>query len=111
MTKSHKRNAMLTDSASDGYATGLATLVLEEAAMPGTAAQIKRGSGWLVKNQLGHSGSWIRWQGGSWVSHSLNKWRNPWSNIGRFMSDAATAYAVLALTAPAPQEPEVALRN
>jgi hypothetical protein len=79
--------------------------------MPGTAAEIKRGSSWLVSNQLGHGGSWIRWQGGSWGSRSLNKWRNPWSNIGRFMSDAATAYAVLALTAPAQHQPEVALRK
>ena len=111
MTKSHKRNALITNSASDGYATGLVTLVLEQAAMPGTAAEIKRGSSWLVSNQLGHGGSWIRWQGGSWGSRSLNKWRNPWSNIGRFMSDAATAYAVLALTAPAQHQPEVALRK
>ncbi len=108
MTKSHKRNALLTDSASDGYATGLVVLVLGQAGTPGAASEIKRGSTWLVSNQLGHGGSWIRWQGGFWVSRSLNKWRNPWSNVGRFMSDAATAYAVLALTAPPRREPGVA---
>lgn len=109
MNKSHKRNALLGNSASDGYATALVTLVLEQAAVPPAAAGIKRGSAWLVSNQMGHDGgSWIRWQGGFWVSRSLNKWRSPWSNVGRFMSDAATAYAVLALTAPSQPQPSVA---
>jgi squalene-hopene/tetraprenyl-beta-curcumene cyclase len=109
MNKSHKRNPLVGNPASDGYATGLVTLVLEQASMPPAAAEIKRASAWLVSNQMGHDGgSWIRWQGGFWASRSLNKWRNPWSNVGRFMSDAATAYAVLALTASSPPQPAVA---
>jgi len=93
---------------SDGYATGLVTLVLEQAAMPMAAPEVRRSLTWLARNQLGHGGSWIRGQEGFWVARSLNKWRNPWSNVGRFMSDAATAYAVLALTEPSHAEPSVA---
>jgi squalene-hopene/tetraprenyl-beta-curcumene cyclase len=109
MDRTHKRNTVRRDSASDGYATGLVALVLEQAAMPAATAPVKRASAWLVSNQMRHDGgSWIHWQGGFWVARSPNKWRNPWSNVGRFMSDAATAYAVLALTAPSPHEPAVA---
>lgn len=63
---------------------------------------------WLARNQLGHGGFWIWGQEGFRVARSLNKWRNPWSNVGRFMSDAATVYAVLALTEPSQTPPRVA---
>jgi hypothetical protein len=61
-----------------------------------------------VRNQQVHGASWINGKEGSWVARSLNKWRVPWSNVGRFMSDAATAYAVLALTEQYKAEPVVA---
>jgi squalene-hopene/tetraprenyl-beta-curcumene cyclase len=108
MTTSGKRAILLSHPASDGYATGLVTLVLGQTALIGATSQVQRGLTWLVRNQLGHGGSWIRGQEGFWVARSLNKWRNPWSNVGRFMSDAATAHAVLALTEPSHAEPSVA---
>jgi squalene-hopene/tetraprenyl-beta-curcumene cyclase len=106
---SKRNNPLLIDRDSDGYATGLVTLLLSQSAMPGAAPEVQRGLTWLVRHQQGHGGSWIRGPEGFWVARSLNTWRNPWSNVGRFMSDAATAYAVLALTeAPSTAERRVA---
>ena len=78
----------------DGYATGLITLVLEESAAsqspaPQTDASIARGRAWLIANQDKSTGAWTAW--------SLNKNRDLDNPIGKFMSDAATSYAVLAL--------------
>jgi hypothetical protein len=36
------------------------------------------------------------------VGHSINKRRNPETQAGKFMSDAATAFAILALDHPEP---------
>jgi squalene-hopene/tetraprenyl-beta-curcumene cyclase len=77
------------DTNSDGYATGLAVFVLKQAGVSHENSQLQRGREWLIKNQVGANGSWR--------TYSLNKRRDPASNAGKFMSDAATAYAVLAL--------------
>jgi squalene-hopene/tetraprenyl-beta-curcumene cyclase len=75
---------------SDGYATGLIVLVLQQAGYDRNSPPLTRGISWLMANQNAANGSW--------PSYSLNKRRNPSSDSGHFMSDAATAYAVLALT-------------
>jgi squalene-hopene/tetraprenyl-beta-curcumene cyclase len=73
---------------SDGYATGLIVYTLEQAGL-GRAPQVRSGASWLLQNQSSSDGSWPAW--------SLNKDHDPASDTGRFMSDAATGYAVLAL--------------
>ena len=74
---------------SDGYATGLITFVLEEVGIPSKNPSVRRGLSWLVRNQ--------NKKDGSWPSFSLTQQRSSSSNVGHFMRDAATAYAVLAL--------------
>ena len=78
------------ETKSDGYATGLVSLALEQAGVPRTNLHLKQGLAWLASNQSPTDGLWS--------ASSLNKQRDPSTYTGRFMSDAATAYAVLALT-------------
>jgi squalene-hopene/tetraprenyl-beta-curcumene cyclase len=79
------------DSASDGYATGLMTYALERAGVARSEPHVTRALDWLSHHQDRTTGMW--------TASSLNKRRDPNTDIGKFMSDAATAYAVLALTA------------
>ncbi|HEV2288842.1 MAG TPA: hypothetical protein VGR81_07815 [Candidatus Acidoferrales bacterium] len=75
---------------SDGYATGLIVYALEQTGLGHDNPHVKDGLDWLVQNQ--------HWSG-RWDGYSLNRRRlNPFSNPSGFMDDAATAYAVLALT-------------
>jgi hypothetical protein len=73
---------------SDGFATSLAVLTMELAGTSRRDSSLKRGVAWLEQHQQ---------PDGRWPAASMNKLRGPENNAALFMSDAATAYAVLAL--------------
>jgi squalene-hopene/tetraprenyl-beta-curcumene cyclase len=77
------------ETASDGYATGLILHVLQTAGVPTDDVKVARGLDWLRRHQAAT---------GPWRSVSVVKKRDPASHPGKFMSDAATAFAVLALS-------------
>ncbi|MBI3402686.1 MAG: hypothetical protein HY048_14815 [Acidobacteria bacterium] len=78
------------DMNSDGYGTAVVTFALEQAGVARSQTNVSRGLAWLNQHQDRTDGRW--------VASSLNKQRDPASDAGKFMSDAATAFAVLALT-------------
>jgi hypothetical protein len=85
-----RRDGTPLETRSDGYATGLAVLVLKESPVTSDKKpHIALGVAWLEANQDKTTGAWPAW--------SLNKNRDSKSDAGMFMSDAATSYAVLAL--------------
>jgi squalene-hopene/tetraprenyl-beta-curcumene cyclase len=79
----------------DGYATGLILHALQLGGLSQENPQVSKGIAWLRANQDAT---------GAWRAMSMNKKREPEStnpakaNIGKFMWDAATGYAVLALS-------------
>jgi squalene-hopene/tetraprenyl-beta-curcumene cyclase len=77
---------------SDGYATALIAFVLEQVPAPGGETALSRAISWLVHNQDRMKGFWS--------SSSLNHRTIANSPTALFMSDAATAYATLALSPP-----------
>jgi squalene-hopene/tetraprenyl-beta-curcumene cyclase len=93
------------DTRSDGLATALAVVALQASGASDPDPVLTKGLDWLRRNQDPKTGQW-------WAS-SLNKERAPASDAARFMSDAATAYAVLALTradlpaSPTSQSPKI----
>ncbi len=86
-----RKDKTAQETASDGYATGLALLAMESAGVAGDDARSEKALAWLSANQDAKEGSWH--------AISLNKQRDQATDIGRFMSDAATGYATLALEA------------
>jgi squalene-hopene/tetraprenyl-beta-curcumene cyclase len=80
---------------SDGYATGLVLHALQIAGVAKEEAHVEKGLAWLRTHQD---------RSGAWRAASVNKNRAPESfdkgkaHVGKFMWDAATAYAVLALS-------------
>jgi squalene-hopene/tetraprenyl-beta-curcumene cyclase len=75
-------------SASDGYATGLVSLALEANHTSRRDPTLAGALDWLTHHQQ---------PDGSWIAASLNKQRDSASDPALFMTDAATAYAALAL--------------
>jgi squalene-hopene/tetraprenyl-beta-curcumene cyclase len=85
---------------SDGYATGLVVYTLKQAGVASSHAAIRKGIQWLETNQRAVPVADV--PGRAWHSHSLNYDREhdgekgePWRRL--FMSDTATAFAILAL--------------
>lgn len=76
------------DQTADGYATGLITFVLLKSGQSPAGIDTAKALQWLKQNQL---------DDGSWPAKSVNRNRDPDSHTGKFMRDAATAFAVLAL--------------
>jgi squalene-hopene/tetraprenyl-beta-curcumene cyclase len=77
---------------SDGYATGLIAFALQQSGISRENPQLKHALAWLAANQSKTDGSW--------QSSSLNKnvQHHQSPQTVQFMNDAATAYAVLALS-------------
>jgi squalene-hopene/tetraprenyl-beta-curcumene cyclase len=84
-----RSDGTVQETGSDGYATGLVLHVLQIAGVPKDDVKIAKGLAWLKNNQSARGG---------WRSVSVNKKRDPASHSGQFMSDAATAFALLALS-------------
>jgi squalene-hopene/tetraprenyl-beta-curcumene cyclase len=85
---------------SDGYATGLVVYTLKQAGVASSHAAIRKGIQWLETNQRAVPVPDV--PGRAWHAHSLNYDREhggekgePWRRL--FMSDTATAFAILAL--------------
>jgi squalene-hopene/tetraprenyl-beta-curcumene cyclase len=80
------------ETQTDGYATSVVTLALQNAGGAASSdPRVRKGLDWLRRHQDRSTGQW--------TATSLNKRRDPASDPGRFMNDAASAYAVLSLTA------------
>ncbi|MFN7983911.1 MAG: hypothetical protein U0Q11_18845 [Vicinamibacterales bacterium] len=88
-------------AASDGYATGLMLYALRQSNVPASDTAIVKGRAWLTSHQQAGSTADPAWA--PWRAHSLNHDREhggprgePWRRM--FMSDLATAFAVLGLS-------------
>jgi squalene-hopene/tetraprenyl-beta-curcumene cyclase len=90
LSPSYRRGRRLFELWSDGYATAYVTFVLQQAGVPRTSPALEKGLAWLRSHQ--------RLPQGRWATASINEWHSSANPESDFMSDAATAYAVLSLT-------------
>jgi squalene-hopene/tetraprenyl-beta-curcumene cyclase len=90
----HKGNwqshGIYPEGVSDGYTTGLVVLALKRAGVGADDPKLKRGIAWLNSRQ----------KDGTWPALYPNRPREPHTDVGKFMRDAATAFAILALAEP-----------
>jgi squalene-hopene/tetraprenyl-beta-curcumene cyclase len=84
-----RRDGTPQDETSDGYATGFVLHVLQTIGVSKDDPKVARGLDWLRVNQE---------PSGEWRASSVNKKRDPVTQVGRLMSDSATAFAILALS-------------
>jgi squalene-hopene/tetraprenyl-beta-curcumene cyclase len=82
------------EALSDGYATGLIIFALQQAGVSRENAQMQKGLAWLTANQNRTDGYWLAYSLNNNEEHHISP------DTARFMKDAATAYAVLALSEP-----------
>jgi squalene-hopene/tetraprenyl-beta-curcumene cyclase len=88
-----KRNdGTAQEAKSDGYATGLIVYALQQAGVPRDNLQEKLALAWLAANQNKTEGFWLAYSLNKNEAHHLTP------GTALFMNDAATAYAVLALS-------------
>ena len=80
------------EARSDGYAKGLIAFALQQAGISQENAQLKKGLAWLAANQNRSEGFWLAYSLNNNEEHHISP------DTVRFMKDAATAYAVLALS-------------
>lgn len=74
---------------SDGFATAMITLVLQDAGRPANDRPIAAARRWLITHQNAETGGL--------PATSINKLREPTADAYLFMTDAATGFATLAL--------------
>jgi squalene-hopene/tetraprenyl-beta-curcumene cyclase len=85
-----RSDGTVLDTVSDGYATGVVTFALRRAGYASNEARVASALAWLSRHQDGTTGKW--------TATSLNRKRDPATPAANFMSDAATGFAILALT-------------
>ncbi|HTU00182.1 MAG TPA: hypothetical protein VMG58_00145, partial [Candidatus Sulfotelmatobacter sp.] len=82
--------AVATSRDSDGYATAFAACSLRESGVAASAPQLRSALAWLAGHQDARTGGW--------EARSLNGLYPDDPVLGHLMGDAATAYAVVALS-------------
>jgi hypothetical protein len=82
--------SVATGSDSDGYATAYAACALRQAGLPASDPGLHRALAWLAAHQNAETGGW--------EAKSLNGLYPDDPVLGHLMGDAASAYAVIALS-------------